>query len=150
MRTCAERLLFVRYWLCRAWLFGILGTGCGFVTAGDAMTKTEQKNLVKQAEAAHLRKLQIWAWYIRGAREMVLRLREHGLCNEPHDFKTTKEDAVVNKATLDLILSSKENVDRFLMEEYEIRFTDHKYDKKGKLMKCRAYFARKVVKYEEI
>lgn len=114
------------------------------------MTKTETERLIKMAEAVHLRKLQIWAWYIRGAREMLLRLREHGLCNEPHDFKTSKDDAVINKAILDLILSSKENVDRFLMEQYEIRFTDHERDKKGKLVKCRAYFARKVVKYEEI
>lgn len=104
----------------------------------------------QQAEAAHLRKLQIWVWYIKGAREMLLRLRQHGLCNEPHDFKTTKEDAIAHKATLDLIMSSKENVDRFLMEQYEIRLTDHEKDKKGKLVKCRAYFAKRVVKYEEV
>lgn len=60
------------------------------------------------------------------------------------------EDKVITKAILDLIMSSKENVDRFLMEQYEIRLTDHERDKKGKLVKCRAYFARKVVKYEEI
>lgn len=123
------------------------GPGCGVESDGDTMTND---NLMRLAEAAHLRKLQIWAWYIKGAREMLLRLRQHGLCNEPHDFKTTKEDVVAHKATLDLIMSSKENVDRFLMEEYEIRLTDHEKDKKGKLVKCRAYFARKVVKYEEI
>lgn len=123
------------------------GPGCGVESDGDTMTND---NLMRRAEAAHLRKLQMWAWYIKGAREMLLRLRQHGLCNEPHDFKTTKEDAVAHKATLDLIMSSKENVDRFLMEEYEIRLTDHEKDKKGKLVKCRAYFARKVVKYEEI
>lgn len=103
-----------------------------------------------QAEATHLRKLQIWAWYIKGAREMLLRLREHGLCDEPHDYRVSKEDKITNKAILDLLLSSKENVDRFLMEKYEIRLTDHERDKKGKLIKCRAYFARKVVKYKEV
>lgn len=105
------------------------------------------------ADAHRLRNLQIWAWYIKGAREMLLRLREHLLCEEPHPGdarKVTAEDKVINKATLDLILSSKENVDRFLMEEYEIHITDHEKDKKGKLVKCRAYFARKVIKYEEI
>lgn len=114
-------------------------------------TITEQ-NRTKLDEAKALRKLQIWAWYIKGAREMLLRLREHCLCEEPHPGtgKATAEDKVINKAILDLILSSKENVDRFLMEEYEIRLTDHETDKKGKLVKCRAYFARKVVKYEEI
>lgn len=109
--------------------------------------------LIRQAESAHLRKLQIWAWYVKGAREMLLRLREHFLCEEPHPGdarKVTAEDKVINKAVLDLIMSSKENVDRFLMEEYEIHVTDHERDKKGKLIKCRAYFAKKVVRYEEI
>lgn len=36
------------------------------------------------------------------------------------------------------------------MEGYEIRFTDHERNKKGKLINCRAYFAKKVIKYEEI
>lgn len=84
---------------------------------------------------------------------MLLRLREHLLCEEPHpglQFKPKPEDKIYNKAILDLIVSSKDNVDRFLMEEYEIRFTDHERDKKGRLVKCRAYFAKKVVKYEEV
>lgn len=111
------------------------------------------EDLIRRVDATRLRNLQIWAWYIRGAREMLLRLREHFLCEEPHPHearKVTAEDKVINKAILDLILSSKESVDRFLMEEYEIRLTDHQRDKKGKLIKCRAYFARKVIKYEEI
>lgn len=113
----------------------------------------KNEDLTNRTEAAHLRKLQIWAWYIRGAREMLLRLREHLLCEEPHpgvQFKPKAEDKIYNKAILDLIVSSKDNVDRFLLGEYEIHFTDHERDKKGKLVKCRAYFARKVIKYEEI
>lgn len=107
----------------------------------------------KLEENKRLRKLQIWAWYIKGAREMLLRLREHSLCEEPHPGnvnKVTKEDKIINKAILDLIMSSKENVDRFLMGEYEIRLTDHERDKKGRLVKCRAYFAQKVIKYKEV
>lgn len=84
---------------------------------------------------------------------MLLRLREQFLCEEPHPGdarKVTSEDKVRNKAVLDFILSSKENVDRFLTGVYEIRLTDHERDKRGKLVKCRAYFVKKVVRYEEI
>lgn len=100
----------------------------------------------------NLRKLHDWACYTEGARAMLLRLREHFLCEEPHSGvgKVTADNKVVNKAVLDLIMSSKESVDRFLMGEYQIRLTDHERDNKGKLVKCRAYFARKVVKYEEV
>lgn len=114
------------------------------------MPSVTEENRQKLAEAAQLRRLHIWAWYIKGAREMLLRLRDHMLCEEPHDHKVSNEEKVMNKVILDLVLSSKENVDRFLMEEYEIRLTDHERDKKGKLIKCRAYFAKKVTKYEEV
>ena len=104
-------------------------------------------------EPINLSKLRDWAVYTAGARMMLLKLRQHLLCDEPHpnlQYKRKAEDKVYNKAILDLILSSKDNVYRFLMEGYEIRFTDHERNKKGKLVKCRAYFAKKVIKYEEI
>lgn len=106
-----------------------------------------------EKEPINLSKLRDWAVYIAGARMMLLKLRQHLLCDEPHlnlQYKQKAEDKVYNKAILDLILSSKDNVYRFLMEGYEIRFTDLERNKKGKLVKCRAYFAKKVVKYEEI
>lgn len=139
------------------------------VTAGGTMTNEEliertvrireSKNVtlpadvVREAGRINLHKLHDWACYTEGARMMLLRLREYFLCEEPHPGdarKVTAEDKVINKAILDLIMTDKRNVDRFLMQEHEIRITDHEKDKKGKLVKCRAYFARKVVKYEEI
>lgn len=84
---------------------------------------------------------------------MLLKLRDHFLLEEPHPGdakKVTANDKVINKATIDLILSSKSNTDRFLMEQFEIHLTDHEKDKKGRLTKCRAYFAKKVTTYEEI
>lgn len=106
-----------------------------------------------QEEERQLRKLPIWSWYIDGARTMLLRLRENFLCEEPHnvEFKIRKEDKIYNKAILDLIMDSKDNVDRFLSQNYdEIRFTDHVRDKKGKLIKCRAYFAKRVITLVEM
>lgn len=104
----------------------------------------------KLAEAKALHNLNVWSWYIKGARDMALKMRQHLLIDEVGNPKSDKNDKIANRAIVDLILSSKTNADRFLMEEYEIRLTDHEKDKKGKLVKCRAYFARKITKYEEV
>lgn len=107
--------------------------------------------LTSEVKFSHLRKLNDWAWYIKGARDMLVKLRDCFLCEEPHPESTAKaERKIYNKAILDLIVKSKANIDYFLMEKYGISFTDHERDKKGKLVKCRAYFSRKVVKYEEV
>lgn len=107
-----------------------------------------------QEEERQLRRLPIWSWYIDGARRMLMLLRENLLCEEPHQGdakKVTAEDKIYVKATLDLIMDSKDNVDRFLSQDYDlIQFTDHERDKKGKLIKCRAYFAKRVTRIEEI
>ncbi len=100
-----------------------------------------------------MRRLPIWSWYIDGARTMLLRLRDYHLCDEakPKSYPKDKDEKIYNKAILDLIIDSKDNVDRFLSQDYdEIRFTDLERDKKGKLIKCRAYFAKKVIKYKEL
>lgn len=93
-----------------------------------------------------------WGIYIDGARDMLLKLRDHLLLEEPHQSSKVKaEDKIYNKAIIDMIMSSKDNIDRFLSQDYdEIRFTDHQRDKKGKLTKCRAYFAKRVTTYNEI
>ncbi len=90
--------------------------------------------------------------YIDGARDMLLRLRDYLLLEEPHvNGKVTADGKIYNKAIFDLLLSSKDNTDMFLTQGYdEIRFTDHERDKKGKLIKCRAYFAKKMTIYQEI
>ena len=122
-------------------------------TKEQAQKRREEEFLMREVESQHLRRLTDWAWYIKGARDMLLKLRDHMLCDEPHpnlSFKPKAEDKIYNKAILDLIMSSKDNVSHFLLEEYEICYTDHERDKKGKLVKCRAYYARRVVKYEEV
>ncbi len=95
-------------------------------------------------EERQLRRLPIWSWYMKGARDMLLRLRDHQLCDEPKPkgWIKDKDSRIYNKAILDLILNNQDATDRFLSQDYdEIRFTDHERDKKGKLTKCRAYFA---------
>lgn len=107
-----------------------------------------------------LRNVFYYGVYLQGAKTMLLRLRDNQMTIEEHitggnhktkdKLRITSDMKVMNKAVFDLILKDKLNTQRFLEDGYTINFTDHERDKKGKLTKCRAYFARKVVKYEEI
>ena len=63
---------------------------------------------------------------------------------------TKGKDAPYNKAIIELALSSKRNMDLFLAGEYEIRFRNHKNDRRGKCIECEAYFARLTTKIEEV
>jgi len=85
---------------------------------------------------------------------MLLKLRDNLLLEEPHKGnlrKAAAEAKIYNKAVIDLLLSSKDAADRFIAQDYdEIRYTDHERDKKGKLVKCRAYFAKQVTTYQEV
>ncbi len=108
-----------------------------------------------QEEERQLRRLPIWSWYMKGARDMLLRLREHQLCGdvkpEAYYGRTVTEARVYIKAVLDLILYDQTSTDRFLSQDYdEVRFTDYERDKKGKLTKCRAFFARRTTSYTEL
>lgn len=124
--------------------------GKGDYKATESMSKEIRRH---QEEERQLRRLPIWSWYVKGARDMLRLLRDNLLCDEskPKGYGKDKDHQVYQKAILDLIMDSKDNVDRFLSQDYdEIRFTDHERDKKGKLMKCRAFFAKRVIKYKEI
>lgn len=119
----------------------------------EEFIKVSEEIKKHQEEERQLRRLPIWSWYMKGARDMLLRLRDHRLCDEPKPkgWIKDKDSQIYNKAILDLILYDHDATDRFLMHDYdEIRFTDHERNKKGKLIKCRAYFARRVIGYKEI
>lgn len=93
----------------------------------------------------NLRRVDQWAWKIAGARQLMRRLQEHLFMG-----KGDKNWKVFDDAIITLIMDSSIHMDYFLNEECEIRFRNHEYDKKGKLKKCEAYFARKRVVYEEV
>lgn len=116
-------------------------------------TKTPIRNQLNDPNLLR-NKLHLWSIYLNGARDMLLKLRDRGLLEEARSKngipRAKGDELVINKALVDLLLSGKTNCDRFLLDEYQIRFTDHERDKKGKLVKCRAYFAKKVITYQEI
>lgn len=93
----------------------------------------------------NLRRLDQWSWKIAGARQLMRKLQEHLYMGKGDRNWKVFDDAIIT-----LIMDSPINMDYFLNEEYEIRFRNHERDKKGKLKKCEAYFARKRVVYEEV
>lgn len=92
----------------------------------------------------NLARLNEWSWKIAGARQLMRILPLYMYSPKDKDAK------VYNQAIIDLIMSSPLNMDRFLNQEYEIRYTDHKRDKKGKLIGCKAIFAKKVITYKNV
>ena len=102
---------------------------------GEGTIKGEQVNLTRLRE---------WSWRISGARQLmrVLPLYMSGA--------KEKDWGIYNKAIIELIMTSPINMDRFLNQEYQIRYTDHQRDKKGKLIGCKAVFVEKVITYKNI
>ena len=92
----------------------------------------------------NLTNLRDWSLRIAGARELMRMLP---LYMHP---KTDKDHNVYNKAIIELIMSSPINMDRFLTQEFPIRYTEHKRDKKGKLISCKAVFVKEVITYKKI
>lgn len=60
------------------------------------------------------------------------------------------EDKVYMEATFALATKSKDNARRLLEREYRVHFRNHEKDKRGKVVKCEAYFAKRVTTYKEI
>ena len=90
-----------------------------------------------------MEKLIPWSERIKGARDLLVRLRDCGLCDEPKPkgYAKGKDDKIYNKAILDLILYDQIATDKFLNQDYDyISFFDHERNKKGKLIKCKARF----------
>lgn len=102
---------------------------------GECVVKDGQVNLTRLNE---------WAWRIAGARQLMRVLLMH--MNSTRD----KDHAVYNEAIVRLIMESPINMDRFLTQEYEIRYRNHERNKKGKLIHCEAFFAKKQVTYIEV
>ena len=91
--------------------------------------------------------------YLHGVKSTINLLREYGLLNIPlpKGVGKVKDAPIYNKAVIDLIMTDSVSMDRFLSRDFDhIQYTDHERDKKGKLIKCRAYFAKRVTTCVEI
>lgn len=102
----------------------------------------------KAATAANtqidLRRVQQYSAYLQGA----MAATEAIVKRFPQITKG--KDAPYNEAIIELAISSKRHMDLFLTGEYEIRFRNHKNDRRGKCIECEAYFARLTTTIEEV
>ena len=97
-----------------------------------------RKAAAARTQRVDVRKLYAYSAYLQGAMAAILTF-----CEEfPQIFGG--KDAAYNKAVVELATASLRNTDLFLTKEHEIRFRNHVKDKKGKCVKCEAYFADRV------
>lgn len=89
----------------------------------------------------NLLNIQHWSAYMQGARRAFLYVMEHG---DDYDNKVYRD------AVFRLITSDLRYMGMFLTESHDICYRNHKRDKKGKLISCEAYFAKKIVIYKEV
>ena len=81
-----------------------------------------------------------WSNRMQGAREMLIKLYEDDKMILPLGVKRS-EDIVYTKAIVNLLESDLKNVHEYLLGT-NIGFRNHVRDKKGKLIRCEAYFIK--------
>ncbi len=84
-----------------------------------------------------MQRLWFWTAYMKGLREAYEKMFDALLDVEP------KKQRPYIEAERNLCLSCYEACYDYHMGKYEIRYKDHVCDKKGKLVKCTAYFAQR-------
>ena len=118
------------------------------------MTKEQEDKIIKQAKdilerrmaigkdiKVNLQNVMYYGAYYMGALDATRRVTEDVLTA----YKPKGEDCIYLKAEWDLITASKRNMQLFL-DGVEMRFRNHKRNKKGKLESCECYF----VEYKNI
>lgn len=111
-----------------------------------------ETNKQREEEFRALRKLPIYSWYMKGARRLLLEFidcfNDKLKIYTNHDIK--KADPY-NKAIIDMLLESGANLENFILHNYdEIRFKNWEHDKKGRVIKCKAYLSRYVKTIKEV
>lgn len=66
------------------------------------------------------------------------------------EYEHAQDNKVFKDAIVRLITSDLRYMGMFLTKSHEMRFKNHQYNKKGKLVKVEAYFAEKVTVYREV
>lgn len=92
-----------------------------------------------------VQRLAMYASYYQGARDMGQKLMERLIT----DSKPKGEEWVYLEAEWRLFMSSKRNCQLFL-DGTEIRYRNHERDKKGKLIRCEAYFTERLTLIREV
>ena len=112
------------------------------------MTKKQEDKIIRQAQdilekrmavekdiKINLQNLIYYSAYYLGALQATRRVTEDVLTGD----KPKGEDWIYKKAFWDLITASKRNMQLYL-DGTEMRFRNHKRNKRGKLESCECYF----------
>ena len=112
------------------------------------MTKEQEDKIIRQAQdilerriavgkdiKINLQNVMYYGAYLLGALQATTRVTEDVLTGD----KPKGKDWIYKKAEWDLITSSKRNMQLFL-DGTEMRYRNHKHNKKGKLESVECYF----------
>lgn len=82
-----------------------------------------------------------WSYKMQGAREMLQKIRDEQMNGAKIDLDPQKGGygKIYTNAIFDLILSSLDNVDKYLQGR-NIGYRNWKHDNNGKFISCEAYF----------
>lgn len=97
----------------------------------------EQRLAVDNEPKVDLRKILYYSAYYQGARNAVLAFKEYITTG------VKKDGLVYRKAVIELFTQSLRNAQLYL-DGTEVRFRNYEHDKKGKLVKCEAYFVERI------
>jgi len=114
------------------------------------MTRNQEDRIIKQAQDILERRLSVekeikvsaqnviyYGAYYSGALASAMKIIDELKANKPRG-----EDWIYKQAEWDLITKSKRNMQLFL-DGQEVRFRNHKRNKKGKLESCECYFVER-------
>ena len=104
----------------------------------------ERRMAVEKDIKVNLQHIAMYAAYYQGALMAVRKATDSLLNNKPK-----KDDWIYLKSEWDLITSSKRNMQLYL-DGTEMRYRNHKRNKKGKLESCECYFVERRNVIQEI
>ena len=105
----------------------------------------QAREILERRQDERARILAMYASYYQGARDMGQKLMERLMT----DSKPKGEEWVYLEAEWRLFMSSKRNCQLFL-DGTDIRYRNHERDKKGKLIRCEAYFTERLTLIREV
>jgi len=129
----------------------------GALPSTGTMNRQQEDKIIKQAQdilerrmavekniKVNLQNLMFYGAYYMGALDVARNITEKLLSNKPKG-----EDWIYLKAEWDLISASKRNMQLYL-DGTEMRYRNHKRNKKGKLERCEAYFVDRISIIQEL
>ena len=102
---------------------------------GFETSRLEIELAERMADKIDLRKVMNYSAYYRGARAAILFLRD------VYQIRIPSQEKIYDEALFKLVTASLDNTRQF-MDKQQIGYRNHERNKRGKLVKCEAYFMK--------